>query len=368
MENCFEGIPPFGFGFMRLPMNGKDVDIEETKKMVDAFLQEGFTYFDTAHGYIEGKSEIAIKECLTSRYPRDRYMLTNKLSGNFFEKEEDIRPLFQSQLEICGVDYFDFYLMHAQSCENYSKYKECRAYETAFELKAEGKIRHVGISFHDNAVFLDKILTENPGIEVVQLQVNYLDYEDAAIQSKACLEVAKKHGKAVIVMEPVKGGALVNLPEEAKTIFNQLGAASPASYALRFAATREGVAMTLSGMSNIEQVIDNTSIMKDIVPLDCAEKEAISKVVEIFHSKNLIACTACRYCVAGCPKHILIPDLFACRNAKELFGGGAFYYMRYTKENNKASDCIKCGKCENICPQHLPIREILKETAAVFEA
>ncbi len=367
MRDCFEKIAPFGFGFMRLPMKGKDVDIEETKRMVDTFLKAGFTYFDTAHGYLEGKSEIAIKECLTSRYPREKYILTNKLSGNFFNNEEDIRPLFQKQLEECGVDYFDFYLMHAQSSENYSKYRDCKAYETAFALKAEGKIKHVGISFHDNAAFLDKILSENPEVEVVQLQVNYLDYKDAAIQSKECLKVARKHNKPVIVMEPVKGGVLVNLPEEAKLILDNLGNSSYASYALRFAATRAGVAMTLSGMSNMEQVVDNLSVMEDIKPLDQREMDALDKVVEVFHSKKLIACTACRYCVPGCPKHILIPDLFACRNAKELFGGGAFYYSRYTNQNNKASDCIKCGKCESICPQHLPIRELLKETATVFE-
>ncbi len=206
----------FGFGCMRLPMNGDEVDYKEFSQMVDTFLEEGFHYFDTAHGYLDGKSETALRECLTKRYPRERYLLTNKLTTNFFNKEEEIRPFFESQLKACGVDYFDYYLMHAQNAEVYKKYKNCRAYEAAQELKAEGRVRHVGISFHDKAEVLDMILTEHPEIEAVQIQFNYVDYEDAGIQSRLCYEVCRKHNKPVIVMEPVKGGNLVNLPEEAK--------------------------------------------------------------------------------------------------------------------------------------------------------
>jgi len=202
----------FGFGYMRLPMIGDEVDIPQTQQMVDTFMENGFNYFDTAHGYINGKSELAIKECLSSRYPRESFVLTNKLSGNYFNKQEDIRPLFQQQLEACGVDYFDFYLMHAQSAERLQHYKQARAYETAMELKAEGKIRHLGISFHDSAAVLDEILTEYPQIEVVQIQFNYVDYDDEKVESRKCYDVCRKHGKPVIVMEPVKGGALVNLP------------------------------------------------------------------------------------------------------------------------------------------------------------
>ena len=203
----------FGFGCMRLPMQGEEVDIEQTKKMVDAFLEAGFNYFDTAHGYIQGKSEPALKECLTSRYPRDKYILTNKLSSGFFKTEADIRPLLQSQLDACGVEYFDFYLMHAQSESCYPHYKQCRAYETAFQLKKEGKVRHVGISFHDRAEFLEQILNDYPEIEVVQIQFNYLDYDDLAVQSRKVYEVCRKYNKPVIVMEPVKCGNLVNLPD-----------------------------------------------------------------------------------------------------------------------------------------------------------
>lgn len=202
----------FGFGCMRLPMDGENVNIPETKQMVDAFLDAGFNYFDTAHGYLQGKSETALRECLTSRYPRERYILTDKLTANFFKTEADIRPFFESQLAACGVEYFDFYLMHAQGAGNYPHFRECHAYETAFRLKAEGKVRHVGVSFHDTAEVLEQILTDYPDIEVVQIQFNYLDYDDPAVQSRRCYEVCRKHGKPVIVMEPVKGGNLVNLP------------------------------------------------------------------------------------------------------------------------------------------------------------
>lgn len=309
----------FGFGMMRLPMNGDDVNIEETKRMVDAFIDAGFNYFDTAHGYIQGKSETAIKECLVSRYPRESYILTDKLTGNFFKTEEDIRPFFESQLAACGVDYFDFYLMHAQNSELFKKYKECRAYETAFELKKEGKVRHVGISFHDKAEVLEQILKEYPQIEVVQIQFNYVDYDDPGVQSRACYEVCRKYNKPVIVMEPVKGGNLVNLPDEAKSVIEELHGGSPASYAIRFAAGFPGMMMVLSGMSNMEQLEDNVGFMKDFKPLNEAELAAVEKVQGIFKSKNLIPCTACRYCTDGCPRHISIPDLFADMNAKQIY-------------------------------------------------
>ena len=370
MEQMDKVKKNFGFGCMRLPMNGDQVDIAETTRMVDEFLAQGFNYFDTAHGYIGGKSELALKECLTSRYPREAYSLTDKLTDSYFKTETDIRPFFESQLEACGVDYFDFYLMHAQNADNFKKFKACRAYETAFALKAEGRIRHVGLSFHDRAEVLDQILTEYPQIEVVQIQFNYLDYDDIAVQSRKCYEVCRKHGKPVLVMEPVKGGSLVNLPEEAKKVLDDLHGGSPASYAIRFAAGFPGMMMVLSGMSNMEQMKDNLSYMRDFKPLNETELAAVNKVQEIFHKMNIIPCTACRYCVEGCPKQISIPDLFAIMNIKQLhhdWNADYYYEEVHTAPGRRASDCLKCGKCEKICPQHLPIRKLLEEVAKEFD-
>ena len=356
MSGSFDLIQKnFGFGYMRLPMIGEDVDIPQATKMVDAFLESGFNYFDTAHGYINGKSELAIRECLSSRYPRDRYVLTNKLSGNYFEKEEDIRPLFQQQLKACGVEYFDFYLMHALSAARMPHYEGARAFEIAQELKQEGKIRHLGMSFHDSAEVLDQILTKHPEIEVVQIQFNYVDFEDDKVESRKCYEVCRKHDKPVIIMEPVKGGSLVNLPPAAQKVLDRLEGGSNASYAIRFAAGFEGVMMVLSGMSTIGQMEDNLSYMKEFQPLSEDEHEALNKVCAVFRNQGLIPCTACRYCTEVCPQEIPIPELFAAVNAKRS--------EQSIPDVSTEIDCVKCGKCEEICPQNLKIRELLTVAA-----
>ena len=363
----------FGFGCMRLPMKGGKVDYDAFSRMADAFIEAGFNYFDTAHGYIGGQSETAIRDCVVKRYDRDSFLLTNKLTDPYFRSQEDIRPFIEKQLELCGVDYFDFYLMHAQDKNNYQKFKRYKAYETAYALKQEGLIRHFGISFHDKADVLDMILTEHPEVEIVQIQFNYVDYEDASVESRKVYEVCEKHGKPVIVMEPVKGGSLVNLPEEADKILRELNSGSNAGIAIRFAASFPNMAMVLSGMSNMVQIEDNIGAMRDFKPLDETEMAAVKKVCGIFRSLNLIPCTSCRYCIEEneCPKGIRIPDMFSSLNAHEAFHNWntGYYYENVLTGNGhaKASECIKCGKCERVCPQHLPIRELLQQVAETFE-
>ena len=348
----------FGFGCMRLPKIDDRIDNAEMCKMVDRFLSKGFNYFDTAHGYIDGKSEIALRECLTSRHPRESYILANKLTGLFFQKQEDIRTVFQEQLDACGVDYFDFYLMHCQTSKNYQKFQECQAYETAMELKAEGRIRHLGFSFHDSPEYLDRILTDHPEVEFVQLQFNYRDWENPKVESRRCYEVCRKHGKPVIVMEPVKGGKLINLPKEAQAVFDELKGGSNASYAIRFAAGFEGIFMVLSGMGSMEMMDDNTSYMVDFQPLNQQEMEAVEKVREILIANEQIGCTGCRYCCDVCPQNIPIPELFADVNENRSF--------RDPQGVQKAASCIGCGACEDSCPQHLPIRELIQRIGLIY--
>ena len=266
-----------------------------------------------------------------------------------------IRPLFEKQLEQCGVEYFDFYLMHALSEKRHEMYQQTRAYDIAQELKAEGKVRHVGFSFHDSAEVLDRILTDRPELEVVQLQLNYVDMDDPKVQGAACLEVCRKHGKPVIVMEPVKGGSLVNLPREAE---DAMTSGSPASYAIRYAVGLEGVMMVLSGMSNLEQMQDNLSYMTDFKPLNAEELAAVDRARTLYQAEHRIPCTACRYCTDGCPAGIPIPDVFACFNDKRR-GEGEPETVYAAFENNAAA-CIACGQCEAVCPQHPHIPELMK--------
>lgn len=363
----FEGIQKnFGFGCMRLPMKGDQVDYAEFNRMIDAFINAGFNYFDTAHGYIGGKSETAIRDCLAARYPREAFVLANKLTDPYFEKESDVIPFFESQLELCGVEYFDFYLFHALNRNVYQKHKRCNTFQLVQGLKAQGKVKHIAMSFHDTADVLDLILTEQPCIEAVQLQINYLDYDDPGVQSKACYEVAVKHGKKVIVMEPVKGGRLVNLPAEAADVFDQLGGGSYAGYALRYAASYPEVFMVLSGMGNMEMMQDNIRTMRDFVPLNPRELEATDRAREIIRRIRQIPCTGCNYCAEPCPKHIPISKIF------EVYNG--FLSAKWDRGTAKvnlpveggAADCIGCGGCERICPQNLKIRAFLQTIAHDF--
>ncbi len=351
----------FGFGCMRLPMNGDKVDYEQFSLMIDTFIKAGFNYFDTAHGYIDGKSETAIRDCLSARYNREDFVLANKLSAWFFNSQEEILPLFESQLKLCGVDYFDFYLFHAINSENYQKHKNCNSFEVIKKLKEQGKIRHIAMSFHDSAEILDMILSEQPSIEAVQLQINYLDFDDPAIQSKACYDVAVKHGKKVIVMEPVKGGALVNLPDKAKEVFDSIGNGSYASYALRYAASYPEVFMVLSGMGNMDMIEDNIKSMGDFVPLNAQELEATDLARQIIREARLIQCTKCNYCGEVCPNSIPIFEIFSHYN-EFLSAKTAREQMKEKIINTRKYDaCIKCGACEEICPQGIKIRDILEK-------
>lgn len=361
-----------GFGCMRLPLLGGadgEVDQKQFNRMIDRFMELGFNYYDTAHVYLGGKSETALREGLVNRYERDSFVLTDKLSGSCFQSEADIYTLFERQLEATGVEYFDYYLMHALSAEVYQKFLSRNAFTAVQKLKAERKICHIGISFHDKPAVLRKILTEHPEIEVVQIQFNYLDYENPSIESRAVYEVCREFDKPIFVMEPVRGGGLSDLPDEANQVFEALQGGSAASYAIRYAASFEGIKVVLSGMSTYGQLEDNVSYMKDFQPLNELELSAVQRVCDILKRQNEIPCTACRYCVAGCPRQILIPDLFSCLNTKRRYKdwGSDFYYKVHIKDHGKASDCIGCRQCERTCPQHLNITELLREVTDAFE-
>ena len=376
--DIFHNAKKLGFGLMRLPLtdpnDAASVDIPQTKQMVDEFLARGFTYFDTAWMYCAFQSENAVKEALTSRYPRSAYTLATKLHAAYVHSEQDRDTVFNTQLEKTGVTYFDYYLLHDMGAEHYEIYKKYDCFAWLAEKKRQGLVKHMGFSFHDTAEVLDTILTEHPEMEFVQLQINYLDWESEGVQSRKCYEVATKHGKPVIVMEPVKGGTLARLPAAAKKLFiDYAPEASIPSWAVRFAASLPNVKMVLSGMSNTQQLLDNTGYMQDFKPLNETEAALVQKAVDTINASIAIPCTGCSYCTDGCPMHIAIPKYFSLYNAdkqeyeeKDFTSQGA-YYDNLTKKFGKASDCIACGQCESVCPQHLPIIENLKTVAAHFE-
>lgn len=362
----------FGFGCMRLPKTDKNddssVDIELFKKMVDKYMESGFNYFDTAFGYHEGVSEVAVRKAVVERYPRESFVIADKLPIYMMPKSEDeFQPTFDTQLERLGVDYIDYYMLHNASGWTANAFENLDAFKFVREKKAEGKIKHLGISSHDDAEFLEKLLPEHPEIEFVQLQVNYLDWENDSIQSRKCVEVCRKYNKDVIVMEPVRGGTLSNLPEDiAKILTDYDSSKSLASWALRFCRGIEGVQTVLSGMSDLEQVEDNLSSMTNFEPLNDEELELINQVVDQMNSKLAVPCTYCKYCVPYCPINIPIPKYFEFTNTEKLINPDGFSvqvqgYLNMTNRGApKASECLECGACAKICPQQLDIPRYMK--------
>ncbi|MBR1627943.1 MAG: aldo/keto reductase [Lachnospiraceae bacterium] len=369
-----------GFGFMRMPLLNSDdqaaIDVPQLEKMVDKFFERGFTYCDTAWMYHDFMSEPTVGKAVVSRYPRDSFTIATKMPVAMLHSHEEGVEIFEKQKEKLGVDYFDFYLVHDMGRANYENAKKYDMIPFLREKKEAGEIRCLGFSCHDNAEFLDQVLTENPFFEFVQLQINYLDWENEGIQSRKCYEVCVKHNKPVIVMEPVKGGTLAKLPD---AIEKRLREARPdwsmAQWAIRFAASLENVKVVLSGMSNEEQLEDNTTFMKDFVPLTDEETKLVLDAAEEIRQTIAIPCTGCRYCVeeSSCPKGILIPNYFALYNTEKLrtredWSPEKEYYANFVKNGNgKASDCIACKKCERVCPQHIKISEWMPKLKVEME-
>lgn len=368
----------FGFGTMRMPVLQHDdptsFDFETIEAMFDRFLELGGTYFDTAYTYHGYHAEEAIRKALVERHPRDSFQLVTKMPLRDFKDAEDLEKIFEEQLTNCGVTYFDYYLLHNMGHNVYDKCKKYDAFHFVRKKQKEGKIKAVGMSFHDMPELLEEILQEyGDYIDFVQLQVNYLDWEQPNVQSRRCLEIANKYQKPVSVMEPCKGGTLVNVPEEAKELIKKYDPEmTPASLALRFAASQPGVFKVLSGMNSISQVEENCGAFRDFKPLCEEELALVQRVREIIERNTAIACTACAYCTHDCPKKIAIPQYFALYNSiKGLTGSfssqNVYYNNTVLAGHGKASDCVKCGKCEQACPQHLPIRQYLEDVSRTFD-
>ena len=365
-----------GFGLMRLPLINPDdqasIDIERFKAMADRFIERGFTYFDTAYPYHGGKSEEALREAVVKRYPREAFTVTSKMPVWAIKEEADLERIFNEQLERCGVDYFDYYWLHALNRERVATIDSVDGWGFLVRKRDEGKIRHIGFSFHDGSDLLAEILQNHPEMEYVQLQVNYLDWDSPAIESRTCYELCVKHGKPVIVMEPVKGGSLARVPEAVERLFKDYNPdTSPASWAIRYCASLPGVLTVLSGMSNMKQMEDNTGYMLDFQPLNDEEQAILAQATEVIRNSIAIQCTACHYCSEGCPQQIAIPEYFSLYNTLQQFpdqkSNSQLYYDLVAKNHGKASECLECGQCEAQCPQHIDIIDNLKLVAQTFE-
>ncbi len=365
-----------GLGALRLPLldpnDQQSIDYETLEKMIDIYMERGFTYYDTSYIYHGELSETALGRALVDRYPRDSFLLSTKMPIKFMKKKEDMERIFEEQLQKCHVDYFDFYLIHAIGRETYETCKKWDTFEFLKQKRAEGKFREFGVSLHDSPEFLDEILTEYPEIDFVVEQLNYVDWVNPGIRAKEIYEVAVKHGKPIVVMEACKGGTLAEIPDEAKALMKAYNPdASIASWAFRFVGSLPGVRVVLAGMPKMEFLLDNLNTFEDFKPLNEEEYKIIDQVVEIINSNTAIPCTYCRYCEDGCPKKIPIPDFFALYNdMKRLQKASApnevltqaFYYGNYVEQGRgAASTCIKCKKCEKVCPQRLPIMKNLDE-------
>ena len=358
-----------GFGLMRLPkLADGGIDIPQTSQMVDVFLAAGGTYFDTAYVYDNGESEKAIAKALVSRYPRDSYTLCTKLNAwSQCHDEQSAKQQFYTSLERTGAGYFDFYLLHALQRANYKKYDEYHIWNFVKEQKAKGLIRHFGFSFHADPALLEELLNAHPEVEFVQLQINYADWENPGVASRRNWEICKAHGKPVTVMEPVKGGVLADPIPSVKAVFDAIGSGlSYAGWAIRYVASLDNIITVLSGMSNLAQMEDNLSYMRDFRPLSQEEQQVVRRAQDALDADQSIPCTGCRYCTEGCPMGIPIPDIFTVANRCK--GSPEFRTIReysiVTQDKGKASDCVQCGQCESACPQHLPIIRLLQQCRA----
>lgn len=373
--NQVNQMKKLGFGLMRLPLTNEDdyssVDMKQTEKMVDFFLEKGFTHFDTGYPYHNGKSEEAFREAVVKRYPRDSFTISDKMPVWMITNSADYQKYFDEQLKRCGVDFFDLYFLHNLSEKSYEDSLKFGGFDFLRKIKSEGKAGTIGFSYHDKADVLDRILTEQPDTDYVLLQINYADWNNEAVESRKCYETATKHGVSVMVMEPVKGGSLANVPEDVEKLFKEYRPdMSSASWAIRFAASLDNVGCVLSGMSNMEQLKDNISYMENFIPFNDDEKKIIDKAADIMNETIAIPCTACNYCIDDCPKNILIPKVFSLYNNQKQFGllpPHFAYYANLTADHGKASDCVGCRKCEGHCPQHIQIAEDMGKVAAVFE-